>query len=83
MGRGKPDLFYQVHRSVDEAHEIITATAVTPGDVSEGHMLEELFKDTAGYRQDSLHGGRGQQIRDHRELSGLFLTWVYESTCPI
>ncbi|HPC76669.1 MAG TPA: transposase, partial [Synergistales bacterium] len=44
VGRGKPDLFYQVHRSVDEAHEIITATAVTPGDVSEGHMLEELLR---------------------------------------
>ncbi|MDI9393185.1 MAG: IS1182 family transposase [Synergistota bacterium] len=44
VGRGKPDLFYQVHRSVDEAHEIITATAVTPGDVSEGHMLEELLQ---------------------------------------
>ncbi len=44
VGRGKPDLFYQVHRSVDEAHEIITATVVTPGDVSEGHMLEELLQ---------------------------------------
>ena len=44
VGREKPDLFYQVHRSVDEAHEIITATVVTPGDVSEGHMLEELLQ---------------------------------------
>lgn len=48
VGRGKPDLFYQVHRSVDEAHEVITATAVTPGDVSEGHMLEELLQRHRG-----------------------------------
>ena len=44
VGRGKPDLCYQVHRAVDEAHEVITATATTPGDVSEGHLLGELLE---------------------------------------
>ena len=33
--RGNPKLRYQVHRAVDEAHEVITATEATPGDVNE------------------------------------------------
>jgi len=44
VSRGKPDLCYQVHRAVDEAHEIITATATTPGDVNEAHLLGELLE---------------------------------------
>jgi transposase len=41
--RGNPKLRYQVHRAVDEAHEIITATVATPGDVNEAHRLEALI----------------------------------------
>jgi len=37
---GKPKLFYQVHRAVEEQHEIIPATKVTPGDV----MWVDLLK---------------------------------------
>lgn len=42
--RGKPKLSYQVHRAVDEQHEIITATEATPGDVNEAHLLQGLLK---------------------------------------
>ena len=41
--RGNPKLRYQVHRAVDEAHEVITATEATPGDVNEAHRLEALI----------------------------------------
>jgi transposase len=36
---GKAKLRYQTHRAVDRAHEVITATEVTPGDVNEAHMM--------------------------------------------
>lgn len=39
--RGNSKLRYQVHRAVDESG-VITATAVTPGDVNEAHLLMEL-----------------------------------------
>lgn len=42
--RGQPKLSYQVHRAVDEQHEIITATEATPGDVNEAHRLEALLE---------------------------------------
>ncbi|MBE9547487.1 MAG: transposase [Proteobacteria bacterium] len=38
-GKGKPRLQYKVHRGVDEKSEIITATEITPGAVSEAHRL--------------------------------------------
>lgn len=41
--RGNPKLRYQVHRAVDEAHEVITATEATSGDVNEAHRLEALI----------------------------------------
>ena len=41
--RGNPKLRYQVHRAVDEAHEVITATEATPGDVNEAHRLGALI----------------------------------------
>lgn len=41
--RGGPKLRYQVHRAVDEAHEVITATETTPGDVNEAHRLAALI----------------------------------------
>jgi transposase len=43
-GKGKPRLQYKVHRGVDEKSEIITATEVTPGAVSEAHRLTSLIK---------------------------------------
>jgi len=49
--RGKPKLSYQVHRSVDGSHEVVTATETTPGDVNEAHMLETLLdshRETTG-----------------------------------
>jgi transposase len=41
-GSGKSTLKYQVHRSVDQKCEVITATEVTPGEVHESHRLESL-----------------------------------------
>ncbi len=41
--RGKPKLRYQVHRSVDEKNEIITATSATAGDVNEAHEMLNLI----------------------------------------
>ena len=42
-GKGKSKLKYQVHRSVDQKCEVITATEVTPGEVHESHRLESLI----------------------------------------
>jgi len=44
INRGQSKLCYQVHRTVDEAHEIITATETTPGEVNEAHLLIPLLK---------------------------------------
>lgn len=41
-GRG---LFYKVHRSVDEKHEIITSCQVTTGAVNEAHVLEQTVDE--------------------------------------
>ena len=41
--RDNPKLRYQVHRAVDEAYEVITATEATPGDVNEAHRLGALI----------------------------------------
>jgi transposase len=43
QGRGAPKLTYKVHRAVDERTEIITATEVTPGAISEAHRLPSLI----------------------------------------
>jgi transposase len=40
--RGKPKLYYAIHRTVDARSEIITATEVTAGDVNEAHRLLPL-----------------------------------------
>jgi transposase len=42
-GSGKSTLKYQVHRSVDQKCEVITATEVTPGEVHESHRLKSLI----------------------------------------
>ena len=41
-GKGKSTLKYQIHRSVDQKSEVITATEATPGEVHESHRLESL-----------------------------------------
>jgi transposase len=43
-GKGKSKLRYKTHRAVDEKHEIITATKVTPGSVDDGHILEDMIE---------------------------------------
>lgn len=43
VGKGKQKLQYKIHRSVDEENEVITATQVTPGAVSEAHQLLPLL----------------------------------------
>lgn len=42
-GKGKSKLRYKTHRTVDEKHEIITATKVTAGSVDDGKVLEEMI----------------------------------------
>lgn len=44
VNRGKPRLFYQVHRAVDGQAEIITATETTAGDVNEAHVMVPLLE---------------------------------------
>jgi transposase len=41
--KGKSKLRYKTHRGVDEKHEIITATKVSPGSVDDGHVLEDMI----------------------------------------
>lgn len=42
-GKGKSKLRYKTHRTVDEQHEVITATKVTAGSVDDGKFLEEMI----------------------------------------
>jgi transposase len=42
-GRGRPKLRYKTHRAVDEKHEVITATKITPGAVDDGKVLDEMM----------------------------------------
>jgi len=42
-GHGRSKLQYQIHRGIDEKHEIITATEVTPGEVHESHCMDSLI----------------------------------------
>jgi len=44
VNRGQPKLCYQVHRAVDERHEVITATEATSGEVNEAHLLVPLLQ---------------------------------------
>lgn len=52
QGAGKPKLSYKTHRAVDSAHEIITATEVTAGDVNEAHRMTELMD---AHQDNTLH----------------------------
>jgi transposase len=42
--KGKSKLRYKTHRAVDEKHEIISATKVSPGSVDDGHLLEDMIE---------------------------------------
>lgn len=39
----KSKLRYKTHRAIDEKHEVITATKVSPGSVDDGHALEDMI----------------------------------------
>lgn len=39
----KSKMRYKTHRTVDEKHEVITATKVTAGSVDDGHALEDMI----------------------------------------
>ena len=41
---GKSKLRYKTHRAVDPSHEIITATAITPGSTDDAEMLKEMIQ---------------------------------------
>jgi hypothetical protein len=43
QGKSKSKLRYKTHRTVDEKHEIITATKVTPGSIDDGKVLKEMI----------------------------------------
>ena len=43
MGPGRSKLRYKIHRAVDEKAEVITATAVTAGELNEAHLLPTLI----------------------------------------
>ena len=53
-GKGKSKLRYKTHRAVDEKHEIITATKVTPGAVDDGHVLEDMIEAHENNTQQKL-----------------------------
>lgn len=42
--KGKSKLRYKTHRAVDEKHEVITATKVSPGSVDDGYLLEDMIE---------------------------------------
>ena len=41
--KGKSKLRYKTHRAVDEKHEVITATKITPGSVDDGKVLDDMM----------------------------------------
>lgn len=42
-GRDRVRPRYKTHRAVDDLYGVITATTLTPGDTSEGHLLSDLI----------------------------------------
>lgn len=42
---GKPDLYYKVHRGIDEKYEIITSCHTTTGMINEAHVLRDHLRD--------------------------------------
>jgi len=59
---GKSKLRYKTHRAVDPAHEVITATAITPGSTDDGEMLIEMI-DT---HKDNTHKAVDTVVADSR-----------------
>jgi transposase len=51
---GKSKLRYKTHRAVDEKHEIITATKVSPGSADEGNVLEQMIESHKRNTEKSL-----------------------------
>jgi transposase len=51
---GKSKLRYKTHRAVDEKHEIITATKVSPGSADEGNVLEQMIDSHKRNTEKSL-----------------------------
>jgi transposase len=51
---GGAKLAYKIHRGVDGANEIITATRTTPGDTHESHLLEALIDDHEANTEESV-----------------------------
>jgi transposase len=51
---GGAKLAYKIHRGVDGANEIITATRTTPGDTHESHVLETLIDDHETNTEESV-----------------------------
>jgi len=57
VNRGKPKLYYQVHRAVDGRSEVITATEATSGDVNEAHEMIPLLEShhlNTGIKADTV-----------------------------
>ena len=72
--RGKAKLRHHVRRAVDEKHEIITATRITPGDVNEAHEMMNLVDQHETLTEiavDTVYGGCGQQVWNNRKFSHL------------
>jgi transposase len=53
-GNGKSTLRYKTHRAIDEKHEIITATNVSPGSVDDGHLLKDMIEGHENNTQQEL-----------------------------
>jgi transposase len=51
---GKSKLRYKTHRAVDQKHEIITATKITPGSVDDGEVLTEMIETHKKNTQQEL-----------------------------
>jgi len=51
---GGTKLAYKIHRGVDAANEVITATRTTPGDTNESHVLETLIEDHEANTEELL-----------------------------
>jgi hypothetical protein len=51
---GVAKLAYKIHRGVDGANEIITATRTTPGDTHESHVLETLIDDHEANTEEAV-----------------------------
>ena len=51
---GGAKLAYKIHRGVDGANEVITATRTTAGDTHESHVLEALIDDHEANTEESV-----------------------------